>query len=113
MASLSLITGARTLTTEQHIQRLGLRGMAEKIADDHNVEFEVAYITKRRFKNHTAARHHLWWYMRQELRLSYPEIGRIFGCDHTTILAGIRKHVSRVDAASEPRMLTAVAGAIR
>lgn len=45
-----------------------------------------------------AARHEAWWRMRHELSLSYPQIGRLWGRDHTTILNGVRKHQARIDA---------------
>ena len=43
------------------------------------------------------ARHELWWRVRHHPDRCYslPEIGRLFGKDHTTILAGIEAHARR------------------
>lgn len=38
-----------------------------------------------------AARHAAWAEIRRTTSLSYPEIGALFGCDHSTVMAGIRK----------------------
>jgi|HubBroStandDraft_6_1064221.scaffolds.fasta_scaffold1127873_2 chromosomal replication initiation ATPase DnaA len=58
------------------------------------------------------ARHEVWWRIRHhpERYLSLPEIARLFGRDHTTIMAGIEAHAQRLavaaittsDAASAP-----------
>jgi chromosomal replication initiation ATPase DnaA len=46
----------------------------------------------RRTKAIVAARHEVWWRLRHhpELSFSYEEIGRLFGRDHTTVLAAVR-----------------------
>lgn len=42
-------------------------------------------------------RHLLWWELIQDFGMSYPQVGRMFGRDHTTVLHGYRK----IDAMSE------------
>ena len=45
-----------------------------------------------------AARQEAWWRMRNELGLSYPQIGLICGgFDHTTILYGVSRHQKKRD----------------
>lgn len=44
------------------------------------------------------ARHAVWTIIRSRFGLSYPEIGELFGVDHTTVMAGIRKAKPRIDA---------------
>ena len=43
------------------------------------------------------ARHELWWRIRHlpDRCYSSPEIGRLFGRDHSTLLAGIEAHATR------------------
>ncbi len=45
------------------------------------------------------ARHAVWTIVRIRFGLSYPEIGELFGVDHTTVMQGVRKARPRVDAA--------------
>jgi chromosomal replication initiation ATPase DnaA len=49
-----------------------------------------------------AARHEVWYLLRHDVErsFSYPELGRIFGYDHTTVREGVLAHAPR--AASIP-----------
>lgn len=44
------------------------------------------------------ARQAIWYALRHhpERRYSYPDIGRLFGRDHSTVLAGVRAHERRL-----------------
>lgn len=44
------------------------------------------------------ARQAIWHALRHhpERRYSYPDIGRLFGRDHSTVLAGVRAHEQRL-----------------
>ncbi len=46
------------------------------------------------------ARQEVWWHIRHhpDRQYSYPEIARLFGRDHTTVMAGIHAHVCRTPA---------------
>ena len=44
------------------------------------------------------ARHEAMYRMRQELELSFSQIGRIFQRDHTSVIYGIHRHTERVSA---------------
>ena len=46
---------------------------------------------KNRFRNVIKARHTLYWYMYNSMKMSYPEIGKVFNCDPTSILNGVKK----------------------
>jgi chromosomal replication initiator protein len=48
-------------------------------------------ISRDRHKNVSAARHEIMYWIRTKLKWSYPEIGRLFGRDHTTVLDACRK----------------------
>ena len=45
----------------------------------------------------TRARHELWWTIRHhpERSYSFPELARLFRCDPSTILSGVRSHERR------------------
>ena len=49
------------------------------------------------------ARHECMWLLRTQLPLSLPEIGRLFGRHHTTVMDGIRWIAFRVDADDDYR----------
>lgn len=53
-------------------------------------------VGERRLKRDVHARHALWASIYAMGRYSLPELGRMFGRDHTTILVGIRKHNARI-----------------
>lgn len=36
-------------------------------------------------------RHRVWWRIRNELKLSYPVIGRLVQRDHTTVISGVKR----------------------
>lgn len=40
-------------------------------------------------------RHELFYEARQRTKLSYPNLARIFGCNHATVLMGARRHAKR------------------
>jgi chromosomal replication initiator protein len=42
------------------------------------------------------ARHMVWWLCRQMTDMSYPDLGRYFGRDHTTIIYGVRRFETRM-----------------
>ena len=46
------------------------------------------------------ARNLCFWLLRTHMPMSYPEIGKMFDRDHTTVMAGVRsasRHVERCD----------------
>lgn len=53
---------------------------------------EAQILGRRRDRHIVVARHEACYRIRSELRLSLPDIGKIMGRDHTTILHGVRKH---------------------
>jgi len=52
---------------------------------------------RQRTRAVTAARHELWWRLRAHPQrcYSFPEIARLFGCDHSTIIQGVAAHQRR------------------
>jgi chromosomal replication initiation ATPase DnaA len=80
--------------------RLRTRGLYRYVSDvclEHGVTVrEVLSSTHRRAP--TRCRHHIWHGIRTDpaLHYSYPDLGRIFNRDHSTILQGVRKHEQRV-----------------
>jgi chromosomal replication initiation ATPase DnaA len=51
----------------------------------------VRIIRPTRRQPEVAARFALWWLTREITGASYPELARVHGYDHTTILNGVRK----------------------
>lgn len=54
------------------------------------------------------ARHEVWWWFRQleqdgKPTFSFPEIGQLFGRDHTTVMKGIENHALRVARAASAK----------
>ncbi len=47
------------------------------------------------------ARHLIWYLARKHANLSYPEIARPFGMDHTAVLKGVRRVRARIEADEE------------
>lgn len=47
------------------------------------------------------ARHLIWYLARKHANLSYPEIARPFGMDHTAVLKAVRRVRARVEAGEE------------
>lgn len=54
----------------------------------------------RRRPHIVAARHEACWRLKNETSMSLPQIGRLLGRDHTTVLHGVRKHAERVAEAA-------------
>ena len=65
------------------------RGIIDAVAGWHDVE-PVALVSKHRGQWVTAARHVAMWLLR-EAGLSYPDIGRALGRDHTSAIYGVRR----------------------
>lgn len=85
-------------TTESVLERIRSRGfgdLIEGIARVHHVTMlEIA--SKTHTPAPTRARHEAWRILREApYRLSYPEIGRLFGRHHTTIMGGVRNAMER------------------
>jgi hypothetical protein len=67
------------------------RRLAAEHAKRHRVELaEALYL---RTPAAVAARHATWRELRHTHSWSLPRIARVFGCDHTTVLAALRKHL--------------------
>lgn len=48
-------------------------------------------ISRNRYKNVAIARHEIMYWIRTKLKWSFPEIGKLFERDHTTVLLACRK----------------------
>lgn len=78
-----------------NLETYGAIDLAREIARKHHTSVELI-ISRVRTKNVTHARHHLWAVIRWTLDISYPEIARWFGVDHTTVMSGVRNHEARI-----------------
>lgn len=48
-------------------------------------------VGRARHKNVAAARHEIMYWIRTKMKWSFPEIGKLFARDHTTVMAACRK----------------------
>lgn len=46
---------------------------------------------KDRTRHIAQARHASYYFLRKYTRLSYPQIGKIFNCDHTSVMYGAKR----------------------
>ena len=77
--------------------------IAREVEVKHNVTFAVL-AGSGRIARFVTARHELWYRMSNETGLSAAHIGRLTGgFDHTTVLSGMRRHQSRMEALAQER----------
>lgn len=68
-----------------------------EVCDKHRVR-PVEVVSEIRSRPIVAARHEAMYRIREERHLSWSQIGRLFGRDHTSVLAGWRQHQARMAA---------------
>ena len=79
----------------------------DKVCDRYNISRETI-LGKKRSANVVLARHTCMYILREGLEKTYEEIGAVFSCDHTTVMAAIRKIREMPDFSAAPvLMLTA------
>lgn len=71
------------------------RDLLHKILAERGVSL-VDLLSERRNRYLVAVRHEVMWRLRRETSMSMPEIGRLMGRDHTSVLNGIRAHEQRM-----------------
>ena len=83
-----------------HLSVLDLLEVAEDICRTHGVRLSDV-MQKDRHKSIVAARFAIWYAMRKhpDRCYSFPDIGRIWGADHTTIMHGVAMHEQRTGGA--------------
>lgn len=85
---------------EQHVRPLW-RSVVAEVALRHGVSLD-ALLSRRRTEKLAWARFEAWWMLRQVLRAngspvwSLPQIGRMFGRDHSTVVAGLARYRARL-----------------
>lgn len=77
-------------TLRERLREVGLLEPILAICQKHHVTFENAFGT-RHLKSHVAARHEAWHHIRKKSEWSFPEIGDLFGVDHTTVVGAVKK----------------------
>ena len=70
------------------LRPVGLDEMIARIAKMHGVTPEHVW-SRDRARWATRARHHVWTVTRWTLGMSYPEMGELFGFDHSTIVSAV------------------------
>lgn len=82
-------------------------------AEWHDVGY-YEILGRSRLKTVAKARHAAWWLCRRTTDLSYPQLGKLFGRDHTTIINGVmRAEVERRSDVGYMRELDAMLATLR
>lgn len=74
----------------QRLIARGLLDVVKRVARHHHVLVSEV-LSPVRHKTFVAARHEVWLRMRKHFGFSYPELGNLFECDHTTVMNGVRE----------------------
>jgi chromosomal replication initiator protein len=72
-----------------------MKQIAEEVAVTHKITMGEMMSQARCFRA-SHPRQEAMWLMRQTGRYSYPQIGRFFGKDHTTVLHAERQYEKRL-----------------
>ena len=67
----------------------------ERVLSKHSVDM-VEVMGRSRERIVADARHEIWYFMKKLGGLSYPQIGKMFNRDHTTIMNGVNKHEKKI-----------------
>ena len=65
-------------------------------------------LSNRRHPAISQARHVAFYFLHTQVKLSYPEIGRIFGKHHTSVMYGVRAVRGALDKEGVREMLTTI-----
>lgn len=82
---------------EAHLRAKGAWATVERIAREESVPVRAIFLHMRDADS-SAARRRCMAVLRWSTRWSYPTIGRIFGRDHTTVIAACRKYEAELSA---------------
>lgn len=70
---------------------IGAISATRAILEGNGIRWVDSLYGRDRHKCVSMARHELQAWLKRNARMSYPEIGRLFGRDHTTIITACRK----------------------
>lgn len=86
-----MISASAAESVMGELRRRGLFELLESVCRQRGVMPEELY-GGCRAQSVARARHELWWRIRAlpDRDYSYPEIARMFGCDSSTVLHGVR-----------------------
>lgn len=84
------------------IPRAHWSSILREVSAKHNIDARTL-LGSARYRDAVLARNEAFYRIRHEVRvnnepMSYPEIGRRFGKDHTSVIHGVRRHQSMLDA---------------
>lgn len=89
-----LLSGAKPSETEdlvaKHFRQNTFKGVAGAVSEHFGIGIRDIMSRTRLFRI-VYARHICFYVARKVIKISLPEIGRRMGCDHTTVLHGVRK----------------------
>lgn len=85
----------------KNLAAIGAASATRAILDANGIRFVDALYGRDRHLCVSMARHELQAWLKRNVRMSFPEIGRLFGRDHTTILSACQK-IDELARESEP-----------
>ncbi|HSY22337.1 MAG TPA: helix-turn-helix domain-containing protein [Polyangiaceae bacterium] len=85
----------------QNLEQTGLLNLATRVAADHHVAL-ADLLGPCRLRGVVAARGHFWALLRDTLVMSYPEIGALFGADHTTVIYAVKRRQAEINGERGP-----------
>ena len=68
-----------------------MRRIVQQVAERHRVSVQHV-LGQSRERRHSRARAEAMFLIRQTGRFSYPQIGRFFSRDHTSVIHAVRRH---------------------
>lgn len=87
---------ARVSTLRDRLREIGAERLGERVAREHGTTLnEILGGTRLRRVAH--ARQHLAALLRWSTGLSFPEIGRAMGLDHSTVMHAVGEHEARIN----------------
>ena len=89
------------------LRELGVFKEVQEICSKHGVVRVPALRSSSRLKHIARARHEAMLFIWRRFKWSYPAVGRLFGRDHTTVMAACRKaEALEVDHPAEEKETT-------
>jgi chromosomal replication initiation ATPase DnaA len=79
-------------------KKITMADVLAEVAEKHGLK-PLQLKARVRRKGLTEARFEAFYRMRNELKVSYPQIAMFFGMDHTSVLHGVRMHEQKLEKA--------------
>lgn len=96
-----------TQTVIDSVEAAGLTELVTLICKRHHVTISEV-CSRMRYAHIVRARHEVWFAMHEQVGFSYPAIGRMWECDHTSVWHGVHKTINGADVCTAAEQLRRV-----